>query len=59
MIKMIGANGEVTYGIVEFVCDSPDEIESLPRGAEMGSTCIVISTSEVYMKNGVGEWVKL
>lgn len=52
-------NGSFAYDIVEYVVDTFDDISSLPVTAGWGSTCIVISTSEVYIKNSLGEWVKL
>lgn len=59
MYKMTSQNGDVVYDIKEFVCDTPDDIANLPQAAGMGSTCVVISTSEVYMMNSKGEWVKI
>ena len=59
MIKMTSQNGDVVYDIKEYVCDTPDDVPNLPRNCGMGSTCIVISTSEVYMMNSTQEWVKL
>ena len=51
MYKMTSRNGEVVYDVREFVCDTPEDIAMLPRNCSMGSTCVVISTSEVYMMN--------
>lgn len=59
MYKMTSQNGDVVYDVKEYVCDTPDDIVNLPRNCGMGSTCIVISTSEVYMMNSKGEWVKI
>lgn len=59
MYKMTSRNGEVVYDVKEFVCDTPEDIAMLPRNCSMGSTCVVISTSEVYMMNSKGEWVKI
>lgn len=59
MVKIVRQNGETQYDIYEFVVDTPEDIKDLPTRVGMGSTCIVISTSEVYMKNSKGEWVKL
>lgn len=58
-MKIIKNNNAVTYGIIECVCDTIDDITSLPQNAEMGSTALIIESKEVYMKNGSGEWVKL
>ena len=59
MIKLISQNGEKVYDIYEYVCDTPEDIEKLSKKCGMGSTCIIISTSEVYMLNSSKEWVKL
>lgn len=53
------ANGDSAHDIMEYVVDTPDDISRLPATSGWGSTCIVISTSEVYMKNSYGEWVKM
>lgn len=58
MVKLVANNGQPAYGICEYVCDSPDDIKKLPF-CDMGSTCIVISTGEVYILNGSNEWVKI
>lgn len=57
--KIIKANGDSAHDVVEYVVDTPEDISYLPPKAGYGSVCIVISTSEIYMKNSLGEWVKL
>ena len=59
MIKTIKSNENITYDIKELVCDIPEDISLIPQNVGWGSTCIVISTAEVYIKNSNGEWVKL
>lgn len=60
MNKLFSHEGDVAYGIREWVCDTPEDLENLPSGSvAMGSTAFVISTSELYMLNGEGEWVKI
>ena len=54
----ISTNGQVQYGIFEFVVDSPEDIQKLPHCA-MGSSVICLSDGSVYMKNSSGEWVEL
>lgn len=58
MYNIIANDGDVAYSIKEFACDSVEDLKNLPRCA-MGSTAIVIATTEVYMKDSSGEWVKL
>lgn len=59
MFRLIAANGDIQYDINEYAIDSPEDLANIPKDCAMGSTAIVISTAEVYMKNGAGEWVKL
>lgn len=58
MYKITSNDGDVAYGIKEFVCDTLDDLNTLPP-CQMGSTAIVIAIAAVYMKNSKGEWVKL
>ena len=59
MIKIKSSNGNIAYDIYEYVVDNANEINALPAACGMGSTAIVISTGELYIKNGEGKWVKL
>lgn len=59
MISTIKINDKNVYEYREFVCDSVEEIQSLPRNILQGSNCFVIETSELYMLNGQQEWVKV
>ena len=59
MIKIKSSNGNIAYDIYEYVVDNANEINALPAACGMGSTAIVISTVELYIKNGEGKWVKL
>lgn len=58
MYNIIANNGNVAYGIKEFACDTAEDLTQLPE-CPIGSTAFIISTSEVYMINGNGEWVKI
>ena len=55
MISQLGQSGHTTYGLQEFVCDIPEDLDDLPIDAKMGSTAFVISTSSLYMINSQGE----
>lgn len=60
MYKKTMVNGEVAYDVIQFTCDNLDDLDNLPtQGVGMGSTAIVISTAEIYIKNSEGQWVKL
>ncbi len=54
--KMISTNGQTQYGIDEFVIDSPDDLEKLPKRSQMGSAALCLSNGAVYMKDSNGEW---
>lgn len=55
---MTAHDGNTAYGLKEFVVDTAADLAAIPPCIQ-GSVALDISTSEVYMKNGDGEWVKL
>ena len=59
MVILYAQNGDTQYNIREYVIDSAEDIAKLPTDGAMGSTAIVISTSEAYMLNSKKEWVKM
>lgn len=60
MVNSMKTSGQTTYGLKRYVLDTPDDIKELPYyGIPAGSTAFVISTSENYMMNSKGEWVKV
>ena len=56
---MISTDGQVQYHVDEYVIDSPDDLNKLPPRCAPGSVAICTSNSEVYMKNGSGQWVAI
>lgn len=58
MYRITSNDGDISYGIKEFACDTPEDLKDLPS-CTMGSVAIVISTAEVFMLNSKKEWVKL
>lgn len=59
MYAVTAHDGDVQYGVNEYVCDTVDDLILLPRCA-MGSTAIVLEKpAAVYIKNSQDEWVKL
>ena len=58
MINVVSSKGVVDYGHKEYILDTPDDLKELPehKDCSPGSTAFIISTSQVYMKNGQGEW---
>lgn len=58
MITLYKQDGEILYGIKEFVLDSEDDIKDLPvHKVHIGSTALVIPTGNIYMLNGEKKWV--
>ena len=59
MYMTVAHDGDVQYGVNEYVCDTKDDLSALPR-CLMGSTAIVLEEPvTVYMKDSKGQWVKL
>lgn len=56
MVSQLKQSGHTTYGLQEFVCDTPEDLDNLPIDAKIGSTAFIISTSQIYMINSKGEW---
>ena len=54
--NILSQNGEVQYGVNEFVIDSPEDLKKLPDKTAMGSSALCLSNGEVYMKDSSGEW---
>jgi len=59
MYRLVENKGEEQYNLKDFVCDTAEDIEYLPTDCLMGSTAFVIATSEAYMLNSTGKWVKI
>ena len=45
MVSQLKQSGHTTYGLQEFVCDTPEDLDNLPIDAKIGSTAFIISTS--------------
>lgn len=58
MYAVTAHDGDVQYGVNEYVCDTVDDLILLTHCAA-GSTAVVLDPVGVYMKNSQGEWVKL
>lgn len=46
------------YNAKEFLCDYEADVANLPTDCGVGSIARVIETSNIYMFNGAGEWIK-
>lgn len=56
MYSVFEQSGKTTYGIKFFICDTPDDVLTLPIDCEAGSEAFVIETSQYYMLNNNKEW---
>lgn len=62
MISIYKQDGDITYGVKEFIIDTPSDLVDLPTNktkVRPGSTAFVISTSEKYMLNNQEQWILL
>ena len=63
MINILSQAGQVDYRTKEFILDTEQDLVDLKNETglicDAGSTAFIISTSEIYMKNGQGEWIKI
>ena len=60
MINIMSQSGKTTYGLIEYVCDSEAEINSLPINNAPGSTAYVIDSGNIYMlSGGTHTWKKM
>lgn len=58
MIQIVKRNNVFTYGIKEYVIDTAEELNNLPKDILMGSKVYIISTNQNFIKNGNGEWIE-
>lgn len=57
MAHKITANGNIVQpSVVEIIADTIADVENLPKYVGVGSTCIVIENSSVYMLGNDNEW---
>ena len=58
MYKIIKTDSDTSYGVKIFVCDTAEDIQTLPA-CDMGSKVFVIKDSTTYIKDGANHWVVL
>lgn len=56
MFKVYRNSDTTAAYVVEIAADERSDIESLPTNYEVGSTCIVMEDSSVWMLGNDGEW---
>ena len=56
MIQLTSANGEVAYGVNEYIIDTDTELANIPKSAEAGSTAYSVSSGSTFIKGNDGNW---
>ena len=49
-------DGEVLYGIKEFLIDSEEDLKKLPKNVRIGSSALNISSGELFILNRKKKW---
>ena len=58
MYSIYRQDGDISYGVKQFILDNPSDLNSLPsKKCHPGSLAFIISTSEYYMLNNEKEWI--
>lgn len=56
MIQIMSSNGEISYGVNDYVIDTDDELNAIPSNAEGGSTAYSIESGTTFIKDNMNEW---
>ena len=60
MVYINKQGGTTQYGVIEYVADTASDLATIDiKNWLMGSTCIVIDTSSVYMLGSDSQWHEL
>lgn len=59
MYRLYKQNDDVAAYVSEFIADTTADLEDLPKSVYPGSTCLITSTSDVYVLSAQKKWVKL
>lgn len=58
MISMLSNDGEISYGIRDWLADSIDDIKKIPlKGAAPGSRVLVTDDMTIYILSNNKEWI--
>lgn len=58
MVSLIANNGEIAYGIKEWIADSVEDLKNLPiKTAAPGSKCLVTEDMVFYILSNNKTWV--
>ena len=58
-INIIRQGDTDQYNILQYCCDTREDLAKLPIRDGAGSTCIVIEDSSVHMLNSEGQWKEI
>ena len=58
-INIIRQGDTDQYKILQYCCDTREDLAKLPTRDGAGSTCIVIEDSSVHMLNSEGQWKEI
>ena len=58
-VFLYGQRGKPIYGIKKYTVDDASGVSELPTDVHIGSSCLVISTGDIYMLNSQREWVQV
>lgn len=59
MYSILEEGGRVNNGIKTYVVDAVADIQDLPDDTPIGSTVLVVATSDVYILNNQRQWQPL
>lgn len=59
MINTMSSAGKVHYDVCDLICDYESDVADLPTDKAVGSTALVLETSNLYMINSEGKWIKV
>lgn len=56
MIQIMSSNGEISYGVNDYVIDTDNELNEIPNNAAAGSTAYSIESGTTFIKDNMNEW---
>ena len=59
MVNLYKQDGEILYGVKEYIIDSMDDVKDLPTNVRPGSIAMLVPSGVKYILNGKKEWVLL
>lgn len=59
MINIVKQNDNVSSYVTELVADTPEDVKNLSTEYYPGSSCLIVSTGEIYILSPSKIWVKI